>query len=427
MLATRGIQSHKKVPKLKNKRVPIKPSEDGSINMAGRQKAAPINGKGSYNPSWSDFVTAGSIVFPNFYEEPLKARAVNQYKGVLFKYTDGEEYTFPEYHAEVLSMFKVGISADLNLSEATIATRCRKAVRRCNNPQSEIYAFGGLEEHSEAKRLRRAGDADAWNSGIARPDQIARLQRETANGQRKNDCLAVARCVAAQVNIEDTEWAELEPMLISSMCAILVQRGISDAQIQHRIQRCMELGMTWSFMSVADVEVAVTRLLNTTVFAGVSLPLPILELRATCAFYIGFGCQQGYAREQEHYRQLIEEKSKDGNIVSQPALRKMDGSLLDAGDLEALNFKVCILHQDLLAVNARMIETALHRNLFHGPVNKNRLFSHCGAGSYFNDPLVIEKHAKEGRVSEVFLIYAPIAGLVGKVITNSQLPLSVKL
>ena len=84
VLATRGIQSHKKVPKLKNKRVPIKPSEDGSINMAGRQKAAPINGKGSYNPSWSDFVTAGSIVFPNFYEKPLDARAVNQYKGVLF-------------------------------------------------------------------------------------------------------------------------------------------------------------------------------------------------------------------------------------------------------------------------------------------------------------------------------------------------------
>ena len=84
VLATRGIQSHKKVPKLKKKRVPIKPSEDGSINMAGRQKAAPINGKGSYNPSWSDFVTAGSIVFPNFYEKPLDARAVNQYKGVLF-------------------------------------------------------------------------------------------------------------------------------------------------------------------------------------------------------------------------------------------------------------------------------------------------------------------------------------------------------
>ena len=67
-----------------------------------------------------------------------------------------------------------------------------------------MYALGGLEEHTTAKRLRRAGDADAWNSGTARPDQIARLKRETANGQRKNDYLAVARCVAAQVNIEDT-------------------------------------------------------------------------------------------------------------------------------------------------------------------------------------------------------------------------------
>ena len=119
VLATRGIQSHKKVPKLKNKRVPIKPSEDGSINMAGRQKAAPINGKGSYNPSWSDFVTAGSIVFPNFYEDPLTVRAVNEYEGVLFKYADGKEYTFPTYHAEVLAMFKVGISVELGLRKAT--------------------------------------------------------------------------------------------------------------------------------------------------------------------------------------------------------------------------------------------------------------------------------------------------------------------
>ena len=105
----------------------------------------------------------------------------------------------------------------------------------------------------------------------------------------------------------------------------------------------------------------------------------------------------------------------------------MDGSLPDESDLEALNFKVCILHQDLLAVNTRMIETALHRKLFHGPVNKNRLFSHCGGGSYFNKPHVIEKHAREGRVSEVFLIYAPIVGLKGKVQINSQLTLCVDI
>ena len=76
----------------------------------------------------------------------------------------------------------------------------------------------------------------------------------------------------------------------------------------------------------------------------------------------------------------------------------MDGSLLDAGDLEALNFKVCILHQDLLAVNARMIETALHRNLFHGPVNKNRLFSHCGASSYF---VILPARSQSGPINMI--------------------------
>jgi hypothetical protein len=82
------------------------------------------------------------------------------------------------------------------------------------NPQTGIYALGGLEEHTDAKRQRRHEDADDWNSGTARPVQIARLQREIADGQKKNDCLAVARCVAAHDYIEDTEWAALEPMLI---------------------------------------------------------------------------------------------------------------------------------------------------------------------------------------------------------------------
>ena len=290
--------------------------------------------------------------------------------------------------------------------------------------QTSIYALGGLEEHSEAKRQKRAGDAEAWNAGTARPDQIAPLQREIATGQKKNDCLAVARCLAAPGFLEDTEWAELEPMLITATCTMLVQRGVSDAQVRQRMQRCLELGMTWSFMSVSDVEATVTRLLSAISFGDASLPARLLELRATCAFYIGFGCQQGHKRDQEHYRQLIEERrSDDGKIVSQPALRKMDGSLLDEGDIVALNFKVCILHEGLLSVNARMIETALHRNLFHGPVNKNRLFSHCGGGSYFNKPDDIENHAREGRVSEVFLIYAPIASLKGKVQIGPQLPL----
>ena len=158
VLATREQKPRKKVPKLMQKTakpVYIEPSKNGKISTAGRQQIATINGKDSFSPRWNPFVSAGSIVFPNFDEDPLSARAVNEYKGVVFKYAVGEEYTFPAYQAEVLAMFKVGISDELNLSEAIIVTRCRKVVRRCNNPQSEIYAFGGLEEHTEAKRLRR--------------------------------------------------------------------------------------------------------------------------------------------------------------------------------------------------------------------------------------------------------------------------------
>ena len=67
--------------------------------MNGRQQLATINGGG--NPRWNSFVTAGASVFPTFFEEPLSPIAVNKYKGVVFKFTDGEEYTFPAYHAEV--------------------------------------------------------------------------------------------------------------------------------------------------------------------------------------------------------------------------------------------------------------------------------------------------------------------------------------
>jgi hypothetical protein len=312
VLAARDIQPPKKVPKLLKSRVHIVPSENGKINMSGRQQLATINGGG--NPRWTSFVTAGTSVFPTFFEKPLSPLAVKKYKGVVFKYTDGEEYTFPAYHAEVLTMYKVGGVADhLGLSEAIILRRCRKAVMRCNNPKTGIYALGGLEEHSAAKRQRRHDDADAWNAGTARPDQIARLQKEVATDQKKNDCLAVSRCVAAQGFLEDTEWAELEPMLITATCTMLVQRGVSDAQVRQRMQRCLELGMTWSFMSVSDVEATVTRFLSAMSFGDASLPAPLLELRATCAFYIGFGCQQGQKRDKEHYRQLIEErKSKDG-------------------------------------------------------------------------------------------------------------------
>jgi hypothetical protein len=267
-------------------------------------------------------------------------------------------------------------------------------------------------------------DASAFNAGTADPDQLARLQRQTLIGQRRSDCLSVARCVAAKSCIEDTEWASLEPALISAMCSRIVQQGIADAQMRQRLQRCLDLGMSWNFLSASALEPIVHTLLTTTSFASHSLPAPLLEMRATCAFYVGFGCQQGQKREDEHRRQLIEQrKSKDGKIVSHPALRKSDGSLLDESDLDALDFQVCILHEDLLAVNARMIETALQRKLFDGPENKNRLISHCGSGSYFTTPEVIEQHAREGRVSEVFLIYAPIAGLNGKVKFNSQLPL----
>ncbi len=160
------------------------PIENGKINMSGCQQLATINGGG--NPRWTSFVTDGTIVFPTFFEDPLSPLASNRYRGVVLKYTDGEEYTFPAYHAEVLTMFKVGgVANHLGLSEAMILRRCRKAVMRCNNPQTGIYALGGLEEHSAAKRQRRHNDADAWNSGTARPVQIARLQKEVAHDQKR--------------------------------------------------------------------------------------------------------------------------------------------------------------------------------------------------------------------------------------------------
>jgi hypothetical protein len=119
--------------------------------------------------------------------------------------------------------------------------------------------------------------------------------------------------------------------------------------------------MSWNFLSASALESIVHTLLTTTSFASHSLPAPLLEMRATFAYYVGFGCQQGHKREQEHFRQLIEQKVKDGRVVSQPALRKLDGTLLEVSDLEMLGFQVCILHEDLLAVNGRLIETGVHR------------------------------------------------------------------
>lgn len=267
-------------------------------------------------------------------------------------------------------------------------------------------------------------DASAFNAGTADPDQLARLQRQTAIGQRRSDCLSVARCVAAKSCIEDTEWASLEPALISAMCSRIVQQGIADAQVRQRLQRCLDLGMSWNFLSASALESIVHTLLTTTSFASHSLPAPLLEMRATFAYYVGFGCQQGHKRGQEHFRQLIEQRNKDGRVVSQPALRQLDGTLLEISDLTMLGFQVCILHEDLLAVNCRLIETGVHRSVFEGPENNNRLFAHQGAGDYYNKPEVIQKHADEGRVSEVFLTYAPLANLIGKVRFNSNLPLA---
>ena len=321
-------------------------------------------------------------------------------------------------------MFRSAVPAQLNLSEADILKRCRKAVMRANNPKLDIYAGGGLQAHSDAKRHLRVADASAFNAGNADPDQLARLQRQTAIGQRRSDCLSVARCVAAKSCIEDTEWASLEPALISAMCSRIVQQGIADAQVRQRLQRCLDLGMSWNFLSASALESIVHTLLTTTSFASHSLPAPLLEMRATFAYYVGFGCQQGQKREQEHFRQLIEQRNKDGRVVSQPALRHLDGTLLEISDLTMLGFQVCILHEDLLAVNCRLIETGVHRSVFEGPENNNRLFAHQGAGDYYNKPEVIQKHADEGRVSEVFLTYAPLANLIGKVRFNSNLPLA---
>ena len=118
--------------------------------------------------------------------------------------------------------------------------------------------------------------------------------------------------------------------------------------------------MTWSFMSVSDVEVTVTRLLSAASFGDASLPAPLLELRATCAFYIGFGCQQGHKREQEHYRQLIEERrSDDGKIVSKPC-SLLTSSLLTLPLCMNVELQTAILIQikenrSLLAFKSRVL------------------------------------------------------------------------
>ena len=78
-------------------------------------------------------------MFPTFFEEPGSAAADNKYKGVLFNF-EGQQFTFPAYHDEVMKMFMSAVSAQLNLSEADIMTRCRKAVMRANNPKLDIYA-----------------------------------------------------------------------------------------------------------------------------------------------------------------------------------------------------------------------------------------------------------------------------------------------
>ena len=114
---------------------------------------------------WSGASTAGGHGVKNTITEKAQAVLLNRELKPAVKVPSSQAVEDTGYFAraqpirpdqhDVLAMFKVGISDELNLSEAIIVTRCRKAVRRCNNPQSEIYAFGGLEEHTEAKRLRR--------------------------------------------------------------------------------------------------------------------------------------------------------------------------------------------------------------------------------------------------------------------------------
>jgi len=183
------------------------------------------------------------------------------------------------------------------------------------------------------------------------------------------------------------------------------------------------MGMTWNLLSDSDLHAVVQRILTSTIFEGHTLPAPLLELRITHVFYIGFGCQLGYNREREYMRQIIQERrdADTGRVISQPALRKMDESLLEEEYLHALGFRVCILHEDLLAVNGRRVETGIHRKVFEGPLNKNRLYSHRGGGSYYDTPDVIKKHAADGRASQVFLTYASLANLEGKMRFNPNL------
>jgi len=69
--------------------------------------------------------------------------------------------------------------------------------------------------------------------------------------------------------------------------------------------------MTWSFMSVSDVEVTVTRLLSAASFGDASLPAPLLELRATCAFYIAV------SRGTNETKSTIDSSSRSGDPMTE--------------------------------------------------------------------------------------------------------------
>ncbi len=106
MLLNRELKPAVKVTKLLKTPVILPArSPSGPINMIGRQQIATLNGPNSEIPRWTPFVTGGSLFFPTFFEDPGSAAADNKYKDVLFNF-EGQQFTFPAYHAEVMKMFR---------------------------------------------------------------------------------------------------------------------------------------------------------------------------------------------------------------------------------------------------------------------------------------------------------------------------------
>jgi hypothetical protein len=88
---------------------------------------------------------------------------------------------------------------------------------------------------------------------------------------------------------------------------------------------------------------------------------------------------------------------------SAPIMCKRKGS---REQLEALGFTIQVLYQNVLYVNIRQVETALHVAFKDHP---NRLWRCTGSGSYKNRPEQIQEQLDQAWLGSVFVAYAPLS------------------